>query len=175
MSVLEIKSMVWRYGAKAIVRGGGLQGERRLRLSHDLLALRGGAPLLEGEVLLEAWAADRSVGLSVYPGLLLLTDWRVIFIETDGRLSAFPILKIDVVRRTGTAELTITAWYGCMQLAFDHQATASSVETCLRHDPRSEPAGVRVVDALAGPRDGDQVAAAPLSTDRPLMMLEPSL
>lgn len=99
---------------------------------YELLALRSAVPLLESEVLLEGWAAEQITGRQGRPGLLLVTDWRVIFIEADAGFAAFPIVKVDLLRRAETAQLTISTWYGRMQLAFDNWATASAVENRLR-------------------------------------------
>jgi len=98
----------------------------------ELLALRSAVRLLEGEVLLEGWAAEQITGRQGRPGLLLVTDWRIIFIDADAAFAAFPIVKVDLLRRAGTAQLTISSWYGRMQLAFDNWATASAVENRLR-------------------------------------------
>lgn len=92
--------------------------------------------LLDGEVALEGWAAERVTGDCAELGVLLVTTRRVIFADVEGGFSAFPILKIDPVGVPSSAEVAITAWYGCMHLIFDNPAAASAVANLLRQDPR---------------------------------------
>lgn len=115
------------------------------------------------------------------PGLLLATNWRVIFIRPGGEFAAFPMPKIEVARTVRPAQLILSVWYGRLVLAFDHCATALAVETRLQQGPIRM--GALTPTTGAGP-DLERCADLPLRqaaeglrglADHHLLMLEPSL
>lgn len=142
-------------------------GRRPLQPTFDLAALRQAVALLDGEVAIEGWAAERITGDCTELGVLLVTTRRVIFADIEGGLSAFPILKIDPVGVPSSAEVAISAWYGRMDLIFDNQAAANAVANLLRQDPRR-----RARETAPGT---PTVQLAESSPDRPLMMAHPSI
>jgi hypothetical protein len=112
-----------------------IQEEDSLQVAYDLAALRQAVVLLEGEVLLEGWAAEQGPAGQQVLGLLIVTNWRVAFVDVDGGFTAFPIFKIDDMRCGGSAEVAMSVWYGRMHLTFDNAAIAAEVVTLLRQDP----------------------------------------
>lgn len=123
--------------------------------------------LLDGEVALEGWAAERITGDCGELGVLLVTTRRVIFADIEGGFSAFPIVKVDPVGVPSSAEVAISAWYGRMQLIFDNPATARAVANLLRQHPHR-----RAREVASGTSAVDAVEPA---CDRPLMMAHPSI
>lgn len=88
--------------------------------------------LLGSEVVFEAWRAEQVSAGGSRPGLLVATNWRVIFIRPGGEYAAFPMPKIEVARTTRAAQLILSVWYGRLVLAFDDCATALAVEIQLQ-------------------------------------------
>lgn len=99
-----------------------------------LAALRQCARMLSSEFVIEGWAAERACGERSEPGLVLVTNWRFMFIDPAGRLSAFPIFKIDCAESRPPACLVLSSWYDRMQLTFDSPATLAAVTNLLRQD-----------------------------------------
>lgn len=137
--------------------------------------------LLPAEVVFETWRAEQMVAGGSLPGLLVATNWRVIFIRKGGENAAFPAPKIEVARTIGRAQLILSVWYGRLVLAFDDCTTTSAVEARLRQGQLrmgvlTTPMGAnpdlgRCADLLPGQRRGRARELA----DHPLLMLEPSL
>lgn len=101
----------------------------------DLAGLRGAVRLLDGEVVIDGWAAERERGGLLDCGLVLVTNWRIMFVETGGRLAAFPISKVDYVEYRSPTCVALRAWYDHMLLSFDSQAALAAVVNLLRQDP----------------------------------------
>ncbi len=112
------------------------EGACLLDYAIDFARLRRSLPLFEGESLLEGWAAVRMTSGEGCPGLVTVTNWRLIFIDSALRLSAIPIAKIDEVSIPSAGRLGICAWYDRMDLVFDGSAAARSVLNLLRQDPK---------------------------------------
>lgn len=106
-----------------------------LENAERLMGLRDATVLLDGEVLIEGFAAERSgTGLAV-PGLAMVTTWRIIFVDIEATMSAIRIggiLSLDVLP---AATLIITAWHDQMRLAFDGRAALMAVVDLLRQEP----------------------------------------
>lgn len=98
--------------------------------------MRRSLTLFEGESLLEGWAAERVTSGVGRLGLVMLTSWRLVFIDDAEHLSAIPIGKIDEVVTVSATRLAIRAWYDRMDLVFDGPATAGAVLNLLRQDPK---------------------------------------
>ena len=147
----------------------------------SLVALRDQIVLLEGEILFEGWAADRS-GRVRQPGLALLTNWRLIVTDIGGAFFAVPIAKFDRIDRPSPTEVRLTAWYEAISLRFESDAAAANFVNWLRQDPvchaviglRTDPmasASREIVATRAPTSLGPKTA----STDERLLMVEPSL
>jgi hypothetical protein len=106
-----------------------------LQTPPDLAALRQAVILLEGEVILEGWAAERGGGKARGLGLLVVTSWRVLFVDLDRSFTAFPIFKIHAVEGDSLCQVTMSAWYDRLQLKFDNPAAARAVLNLLRQNP----------------------------------------
>ncbi|WP_332766884.1 hypothetical protein [Phenylobacterium sp.] len=102
----------------------------------DFARLRRSLTLFEGETLLEGWAAERVMSGEGRLGLAIVTNWRLIFIDSEQRLSAIPIAKIDEVAIPSPRRLAIRTWYDRMDLVFDGPAAAVAVLNLLRQDPK---------------------------------------
>lgn len=85
--------------------------------------------------MLEGWAADRVSVRERRLGLVLLTKWRIIFVDMNGGFSAIPIAKIDYVEIVSQTQVMIAAWYDRLHLAFDGRGPLSAVLNLLRQDP----------------------------------------
>jgi hypothetical protein len=105
-----------------------------LKAARELAQLKAGVQLLDGETLLEAWAADGERSGGWVLGLVLVTRWRVIFVDLKGGMTAFPILKIEYVETNLPSLLTLAAWDGRITLRFDSPAARSAVLNLLRQD-----------------------------------------
>ena len=113
-----------------------------MSVTENLSGLRAAVCPLEGEVVIEGWAAERGRGDERVCGLALVSNWRFIFIEPERRLSAFPIFKIDYVEHRSPTCVVLATWYDRMQLSFDNQAALGAVVNLLRQNPNwtaSEP------------------------------------
>lgn len=104
-------------------------------VTENLAALRQSVRPLEGEVMIEGWAAERGRGDERVCGLVLASNWRFIFIDPKKGLSAFPIFKIDYVERRSPTCVVFSTWYDRMQLSFDNQAALGAVVNLLRQNP----------------------------------------
>lgn len=104
-------------------------------VAEDLAALRQAVRPLEGEVVIDGWAAERGWDAKRVSGLVLVTNWRIVFIDPEGELSAFPIFKIDYVEHRSPTCVVLSTWYDRMQLSFDSHATLGAVANLLRQDP----------------------------------------
>ncbi len=135
-----------------------------MQAPFDLAALRQAVMLLDGEVMLEGWAAERAAGSARGLGLLVVTSWRVLFVDLDRRFTAFPIFKIHAVEGDSLCEVTMSAWYDRMQLRFDSPATARAALNLVRQNP----AWTASEAALARhPRHAGETARAPLEPVSP--------
>jgi len=105
-----------------------------LETAGTLAGLRQAVTLFEGEVLLEGWAAQRQRGSGRVLGLVLVTSCRIVFVDVEGGLSAFPIAKIDYVELGAPGQVLLSAWYDQINLTFDGPAAANGVLNLLRQD-----------------------------------------
>ena len=117
--------------------------------ARDLAGLRGFVTMLGDEHLLEGWAA--LAGQSGGPVLVLLTDQRVIFIDVQAGLTAFPISKISHVEVIGPCAVTVTVWYGTMALTFDSPGIRGTMLNLLRQDPAWTAREATLADHLIAP------------------------
>ncbi|WP_421931768.1 hypothetical protein [Phenylobacterium sp.] len=106
-----------------------------MEAADDLARLRKAVTLLDGEVMLEGWAADRVSVRERRLGLVLLTNWRIMFVDMKGGFSAIPIAKIDYVEIISPTQIMISTWYDRLHLAFDSRGPSSAVLNLLRQDP----------------------------------------
>ncbi|WP_312165574.1 hypothetical protein [Phenylobacterium sp.] len=104
-------------------------------VTGNLAALRQGVRPLEGEVMIEGWAAERVRGEECVCGLVLVTNWRIMFIDAQGGLSALPIFKIDYAEHRSPTCVVLSTWYDRMHLSFDSPAALGAVANLLRQDP----------------------------------------
>lgn len=119
-----------------------------LEITERLMELRDATALLEGEVLIEGFAAERAGSGAALPGLALVTSWRIIFVDVESAMSAIRIggiLSLDVVPPT---TLVISAWHDQMRLAFDGQAALTAVVDLLRREPAWDTVNPRSRGAL---------------------------
>ena len=105
-------------------------------MTENLAALRQTLRPLEGEVVIEGWAAERARGDERVCGLVLVSNWRFIFVDPKEGLSAFPIFKIDNVERRSPTCIALSTWNDRKQLDFDNQAALRAALNLLRQDPR---------------------------------------
>lgn len=106
-----------------------------LENAERLIELRDATALLDGEVLIEGFAAERSGTGPSLPGLAMVTSWRIIFVDIESSMSAIRIggiLSLDVLP---PAILVISAWHDQMRLAFDGRAAMTAVVDLLRREP----------------------------------------
>lgn len=103
-------------------------------VTAKLSALRQGVRLLDGEVVIDGWAAERACGERSDGGLLLVTTWRIMFIDAQGGLNAFPICKIDYAEWHPPGRIVLSTWYDRMELTFDSHAALAAVTNLLRQD-----------------------------------------
>lgn len=90
--------------------------------------------MLGDEHLLEGWAALAGQSGGPVLGLVLLTDQRVIFIDVEAGLTAFPISKISDAEVTGPCAVTFRVWYGTMALTFDSPGILGAMLNLVRQD-----------------------------------------
>lgn len=121
-----------------------------MSVTENLAALRKAIRPLEGEVMIEGWAAERARGDERVCGLVLVSNWRFIFVDPKERLSAFPIFKIDYVERRSPTCVAFSTWYDRMQLVFDNQAALGAALNLLRQDPRWTAAELDLARDAAG-------------------------
>jgi len=135
-----------------------------LQTDDDLARLKESVGMLGGETLLEGWAADSERSGERVPGLVLVTNYRVIFIDVGGVLSAFPIAKIHSVEVHSPIKISISAWYGRLVLTFDNPGTSSAVLNLLRQDSNWNAVDVNLARQLAraSPKDDGEAETAVL-------------
>ena len=112
------------------------------------MELRDATALLDGEILIEGFAAERSGSGATLRGLALVTSWRIIFVDVESAMSAIRIggiLSLDVAP---PATLVISAWHDQMRLAFDGRAALTAVVDLLRREPAWDMVNPRSVGAL---------------------------
>jgi len=98
--------------------------------------LKRAVALLAGEWLQDGWAAERICGDQAWPGLFLLTDWRIVFADRDGSICAAPIAKIHQLEVQEMGGLVLAAWHDRLRLRFDPPHAAAVVANRLRQDPQ---------------------------------------
>jgi hypothetical protein len=136
--------------------------EDRLETADDLAALRDAVTLIDGEVLIDGWAAERDPVGQRDLGLVLVTSWRLIFVDVEGAFSALPIAKIDRVERVSPTQVVMAAWYDRMHLRFDSAAAAGAVLNLLRQDSNW---GAMEINLMSRP--ANDIARAGAAPDRP--------
>lgn len=130
--------------------------------ARALARLRETVKLIGAERLLEGWAAYGAQSGPAVLGLILVTDERLIFVDTGGGMMAFPILKVSMATVTSPCKIILTAWFGRMSLTFDTPGALSSMLNLVRQHPAwaavesnlvrpsFEQRGVHLVDAFGG-------------------------
>ncbi len=107
--------------------------------ARALARLRETVKLIGEERLLEGWAAHGAQSGPGVLGLILVTDERLVFIDTGGGMMAFPILKISMASGTSPCKITLMSWFGRMSLTFDTPGALSSMLNLVRQDPAWSP------------------------------------
>jgi hypothetical protein len=130
--------------------------------ARALAGLRETVRMIGDERLIEGWAAYGAQSGPAALGLILVTDARLIFVDTAGSMMAFPILKISTAEVTAPCKITFTAWFGRMSLSFDTPAALSSMLNLVRQDPAWGAVESNLARRAAGVRlvDGFEVCAA---------------
>lgn len=123
--------MMFKIGASGVMP---CVRRRALESAVDLVALRQTVALLYGETMLEGWAAYRVNAGDRLAGLLLLSSWRVMFVDVAGGFSAMPIANIKCVEIVSPTKVTVSTWYDKLSLAFDNESTPAVVLNLLRKD-----------------------------------------
>jgi hypothetical protein len=140
--------------------------------TRALARLRATVDLIGDERLIEGWAAlGAQSGVPVL-GLILVTDLRLIFVDTAGGMMAFPIHKISAAEVTAPCKITFTAWYGRMSLDFDTPATLSSMLNLVRQDPAWCAVEIKLTRAAAAVRLIDGFEALGLAVGAPLCVVD---
>lgn len=106
-----------------------------LEHAERLLELRNATALLDREVLIEGFAAERSGAGLTLPGLGMVTSWRIIFVDVESTMSAIRIWGILILDARPPAMLVISAWHDQMRLAFDGRAALTVVVDLFRREP----------------------------------------
>jgi hypothetical protein len=148
-----------------------------------LAVLRDQITMLEGETVLEGWAAGRVGRDNRQPGLALLTNWRLIVADIGGGFSAIPIAKIDRIDLPSPTTVRLAAWYETVSLSFASAAAAATLVNYLRQDPECQAVIGLGTELMARPPREIAVATinptprGPIadSADQRLLMAEPSL
>ena len=119
--------------------------------AERLMELGNATALLDGEVLIEGFAAERSGPGLTLPGLVMVTSWRIIFVDVESTMSAIRIggvMSLDVLP---PAMLVISAWHDQMRLAFDGRAALKVVVDLLRREPAWDTVNPSTVRSLRRP------------------------
>jgi hypothetical protein len=129
------------------------------------------------ERLLQDWAVYGAQSCPGVVGLILVTDERLVFVDTGGGMMAFPILKVSTASVTSPCKITLTAWFGRMSLTFDTPGALGAMLNLVRQNPawaavesnlirpRCALSGVHLVDPAAGAqRRGRALATAQSAT-----------
>ena len=103
--------------------------------ARALAQLRETVKLIGNERLLEGWAAYGAQSGPAVLGLILVTDERLVFVDTGGGMMALPILKVSMATVTSPCKIILTAWFGRMSLTFDTPGALSSMLNLVRQDP----------------------------------------
>lgn len=90
--------------------------------------------MLHGETVFDGWAAYRVNAEERIAGLLLLSSWRVMFVDVAGGFSAMPIASIECVEIVTSTQVAVSTWYDKLNLAFDNEGTPAVVLNLLRQD-----------------------------------------
>ena len=113
-----------------------------MEITRRLMDMKQAVKLLADELLFEGYAVSRDYGAVCRPGLALVTNWRIIFLDPDTGLSAIPISREVEVERATPTTLIITAWHDRMVLNFDGPSALESVKSLLKQAPGWASAGL---------------------------------
>lgn len=102
----------------------------------DLAWLRQAVALLPGETVIMGMAARRRGAGGWVPGLALVTSDRFVFQDPSGGQTAFPIFKMLDLVITAPRRLSVSVWFGRLDLKFDNAAMALALLNLLRQDHR---------------------------------------
>ena len=91
--------------------------------------------LLTDEQVFEGWAVSRTIGQDQQPGLAVITNWRIIFLDPSAGMSAIPISREVRVTRSTPTTLIIKAWHDRMVLEFDGPSALTAVKALLKQSP----------------------------------------
>lgn len=84
--------------------------------------------MLKGRAAYPVNAGDRLAGL------LLLSSWRVMFVDVAGGFSAMPIANIECVEIVSPTQVAISTWCDRLNLGFDNGSAPAVVLNLLRQD-----------------------------------------
>lgn len=99
------------------------------------MAMKQALALMTDELVFDGWAVSRECGPVWKPGLVMVTNWRVIFLDPDTGQSAIPISGEVVVERVTPTTLMISAWHDRMTLDFDSPSALVAVKSLLKQAP----------------------------------------
>lgn len=106
-----------------------------MEITRRLMEMKQAVVLMSDELIFEGWAVSRQCGSIWQPGLAMITNWRIIFLDLDRGLSAIPISREVEVERSTPTTLIITAWHDRMTLDFDGPSALVAVKSLLRQAP----------------------------------------
>lgn len=118
-----------------------------MKLSRRLFDLRSTITLLNDEIVFEGWAAEREWGSRRLPGLVILTNWRIMALDLEGGMSAIPISRISEIASAAPANLAVHCWYERMVLYFDGPDAKKAVVKMLAQRPGWDLLGLKPVRA----------------------------
>ncbi|QSF55153.1 hypothetical protein [Brevundimonas fontaquae] len=142
-NILSVQG-VWRYDAKHLNRAwldvvppllGSVQGVRLVEITGRLIEMKRALTLLTDEQVFEGWAVSRKIGEELQPGLAVITNWRIIFLDPTAGMSAIPISREVRVTRLTPTTLIIQAWHDQMILEFEGPSPLATVKALLKQSP----------------------------------------
>lgn len=116
-----------------------------------LVHLKRNLVMLGGETLFEGWAATRTAPDETSPGLVLVTNWRIVFLDPTGACAAFPTSGLLDLTICPPATLKLTAWHDRITLRFDSAEALAAVVGLLRQSPGWDAVGLHPVRAKRPP------------------------
>lgn len=113
-----------------------------MTLASRLVHLKRNLVMLDGEALFEGWAATQTAPEEASPGLVLVTNWRVVFLDLTGAYAAFPTSGLLDLTICPPATLKLTAWHDRITLRFDSAEVLAAVVGLLRQSPGWDAVGL---------------------------------
>ena len=93
-------------------------------------ALRAEISFLEGETAFDGWAVQCGGKI----GLVVMTSWRVVYVDFDRRPCAMPIAKIHRLRIETRTKVELLAWHQRLALEFASASQCAAFLNVLRQD-----------------------------------------